>query len=74
MNRRNFARGLGLGTSAILASRSVDLASSLATAPATPRSNVAREMKADVVIIGGSTGGCAAALAAARNRCRVIMT
>jgi len=74
MNRRNFARGLGLGTSAILASRSVDLASCLATAPATPRSNVAREMKADVVIIGGSTGGCAAALAAARNRCRVIMT
>src|SRR5882757_5320677 len=32
------------------------------------------EMSADVVILGGGTGGCAAALAAARNGMRVIMT
>ncbi len=31
-------------------------------------------MKADVVIIGGGTGGCAAALAAARNGLHVILT
>ncbi len=34
----------------------------------------ARERQADVVIIGGGCGGCAAALAAARAGCRVILT
>ena len=34
----------------------------------------AKELRADVVIIGGGLGGCAAALAAARNGLRVIMT
>jgi hypothetical protein len=34
----------------------------------------AAERQADVVIIGGSTGGCAAALAAARAGLRVILT
>jgi hypothetical protein len=33
-----------------------------------------REMNADIVIVGGGTGGCAAALAAARNGLRVVMT
>jgi hypothetical protein len=34
----------------------------------------ARELRADVVVIGGGTGGCAAALAAARLGRRVILT
>ncbi len=34
----------------------------------------ARELSADVAIIGGGTGGCAAALAALRNGLRVVMT
>jgi hypothetical protein len=34
----------------------------------------ARELRYDVAIIGGGTGGCAAALAAARNGLRVILT
>jgi len=34
----------------------------------------ARELKADVVIIGGGMGGCAAALACCRNGLSVIMT
>ncbi len=34
----------------------------------------AAELRADLVIIGGGLGGCAAALAAARNGLRVIMT
>jgi hypothetical protein len=34
----------------------------------------AAELNADLVIIGGGLGGCAAALAAARNHLRVIMT
>lgn len=43
-------------------------------APPTSREQKGRELKADVVIIGGSLGGCAAALAALRNGLRVIMT
>jgi hypothetical protein len=34
----------------------------------------ARERRADVVVVGGGCGGCAAALAAARAGCRVILT
>jgi hypothetical protein len=34
----------------------------------------AREIECDVAVIGGSTGGCAAALAAARNGLRVILS
>jgi hypothetical protein len=34
----------------------------------------AREIRADLAVIGGGTGGCAAALAAARNGLRVILT
>jgi hypothetical protein len=38
------------------------------------RETRARELQADVVVVGGSVGGCAAALAAARAGCRVILT
>jgi hypothetical protein len=34
----------------------------------------ARDLKCDVAIIGGGTGGCAAAIAACRNGMRVVMT
>ncbi len=37
----------------------------------TPR---ARELAADLVVVGGSLGGCAAALAAARNGLQVLLT
>lgn len=33
-----------------------------------------REVEADVLIVGGGTGGCAAALAAVRNGLRVVLT
>ncbi len=36
--------------------------------------SVGKELAADLVIIGGGLGGCAAALAAARNGLRVILT
>ncbi|MFM1748143.1 MAG: hypothetical protein RLZZ188_1809 [Verrucomicrobiota bacterium] len=45
-----------------------------APAPTTSRAARTRELAADLVIIGGSLGGCAAALAAARRGLRVIMT
>src|SRR6266545_4302844 len=38
-----------------------------------PRLRSAKELSCDVAIIGGGTGGCAAALAAARNGMRVIL-
>ena len=38
------------------------------------RQRGAAELSADLVIVGGGLGGCAAALAAARNNLRVIMT
>src|SRR3974390_3010031 len=44
--------------------------------PVVPTANTPRpnELTADLVIIGGGLGGCAAALAAARNGLQVIMT
>jgi len=45
--------------------------SGLILAPALAR---ARELSCDVAVIGGGVGGCAAALAAARNGMRVILT
>jgi hypothetical protein len=46
----------------------------LAAALCTPRLAGARELDCDVAVIGGGVGGCAAALAAARNGLRVVMT
>ncbi|MDQ8153920.1 MAG: FAD-dependent oxidoreductase [Gemmatimonadota bacterium] len=46
----------------------------VACAPLTRRPRAAHELAADLVIIGGGLGGCAAALAAARNGRRVLMT
>jgi len=47
---------------------------SKSASPTAPKKGSAQELAADVVIIGGGLGGCAAALAAARNGLRVIMT
>jgi hypothetical protein len=77
-SRRAFIKQAGLVLPAALA-----LPSSLRaqSAPATDRNaggsarkTPARELAADLAIIGGGLGGCAAALAAARNGLRVIMT
>ncbi|MBZ5593087.1 MAG: FAD-dependent oxidoreductase [Acidobacteriia bacterium] len=39
-----------------------------------PGLSLGRELACDVAVIGGGTGGCAAALAAARNGVRVVLT
>jgi hypothetical protein len=40
----------------------------------TVETNTPRELRCDAAVIGGGTGGCAAALAAVRNGMRVILT
>ena len=38
------------------------------------KQNYSHELKADIIIIGGGLGGCAAAIAACRNGSSVILT
>ena len=75
LGRRDFIWRMALVAPAALASS--DLLAVSADGP-TPRRRRDREraseLSADLVIIGGGLGGCAAALAAARNHLRVIMT
>jgi hypothetical protein len=73
--RRKFLKTLGLGIPA------ASLATSLLAQASREETLIPRvlkfppkELSADLVIIGGGLGGCAAALAAARNGLRVIMT
>lgn len=78
-NRRSFLKTLTLASGAVplvLEGGSVG-AGEVADAPGTNRSPSRQrdvERAADLVIIGGGLGGCAAALAAARNGLRVIIT
>ena len=73
MDRRSFI------TYASILGGSAALKSCAAFTPATKtgknrRNTGSRELNADVIIIGGGLGGCAAALASCRNGLKVIMT
>lgn len=68
MLRRNFLKTLALSTPAIL------LSSQLAQGMPTKQNLLGGSLSADLIVAGGSMGGCAAALAAARNGLRVILT
>ncbi|HEV2208015.1 MAG TPA: FAD-dependent oxidoreductase [Verrucomicrobiae bacterium] len=69
--RRSFLKAVGVaGAGLTLAPFAVRRASAQTTAPA----GGPHELSADLVIIGGGLGGCAAALAAARHGLRVILT
>ena len=77
-SRRTFLGSLGIAAPAVLALSELPgmagisiLSENIAKGAAV---ETARELAADLVIIGGGLGGCAAALAAARNGLRVIMT
>ncbi len=77
ISRRDVLRGAGLAAPVILAGCSQAGNAFGASAPkaaARAATRPAREMHADLVILGGGVGGCAAALAAARHGLRVIMT
>jgi len=72
--RRDFLKSLGLAMP-LLASAPAMLTGCVTQKKSTARfSNRARELSADLVIIGGGLGGCAGALAAARNGLDVIVT
>jgi FAD dependent oxidoreductase len=67
MRRRRFLEGCGWGLTALLTARSGNTHARVA-------SPIASEIAADVVIVGGGLGGCAAALAALRSGRSVILT
>ncbi len=67
--RREFLEQCGLIGGTIFSSAFLNAISSTSS-----YANSRAELKADVVVIGGGLGGCAAALAACRNGATVIMT
>ncbi len=77
-SRRAFLINTGLGAGAVLAAPFATSCSSARRSVTVTIPKVSRfkfsELSADLVIIGGGLGGCAAALAAARNGLHVIMT
>ena len=74
IHRRSFLKGLGLSVPAVVAVHRLAPAQAAETSSRPASLGKAHELAADLVIIGGGTGGCAAALAAARNGLRVILT
>ena len=75
LGRRSFLKTIGCAAAASPWLCSLASAAAPAYVAGASRSRtVSRELTADLVIIGGGLGGCAAALAAARNGLDVIMT
>ena len=74
LRRRDFLRNIGLAAPAFLALPRLAAAQSTNPAQSEGEKLTGAEFAADLVIIGGGVGGCAAALAAARNGLRVVMT
>ena len=69
MKRRQFLEQCGLVSSSIFSPAFLQ-----AISASSCYANMQSELKADVVVIGGGLGGCAAALSACRNGARVILT
>ena len=76
IHRRAFLKSLAVASPLAPVARTTLRAQNQPGAPAPGRATRSRvtELAADLVIIGGGLGGCAAALAAARNGLRVILT
>jgi hypothetical protein len=73
-DRRDFLKTVGLAVPVILAARLSPAAQGANPAGVQTRLPWSGELAADLVVIGGGLGGCAAALAAARNGLCVILT
>lgn len=71
--RRSFLKAISLAAPVLASGCKLSTPPKKSAAPTSPESR-AKELAADLVIIGGSVGGCAAALSAARNGLRVILT
>src|SRR6478736_6355963 len=75
LDRRDFLKRVGIALPFAAGAGSLLHAELESAAPVASTKKIsAKELRADLVIIGGGLGGCAAALAAARNGLRVIMT
>ena len=76
LRRRSFLKTLSLAVPVAASRPALAFGQTQAnsTTPGDARKRRGNELAADLVIIGGGLGGCAAALAAARNGLRVIMT
>src|SRR5688572_10191876 len=72
-DRRRFLERIALATAGPLFLAASPLAG-LAQTSGARSGKAARELSADLAIVGGGFGGCAAALAAARSGLRVVMT
>jgi hypothetical protein len=74
--RRSFLKGLGLMAPVVASGPAFAFGQSQASSasPTVSTWAAAKELSADLVVVGGGLGGCAAALAAARNGLRVILT
>ena len=72
--RRTFLKGLSLTAPLVASGPTLLFGQASPRSPGEAKKSSAKEYKADLAIIGGGLGGCAAALAAARNGLRVILT
>jgi len=75
LDRRTFLKRVGVTLPLAVGASSLAHAELESTSPTASSTKIStKELRADLVIIGGGLGGCAAALAAARNGLRVLMT
>src|SRR5690606_22271054 len=75
MKRKNFLSGIALGGASLITAPLSSLSKGMGSdVYRNGRGGKSEELSADVVIIGGGLGGCAAALGALRNGLQVVLT
>jgi hypothetical protein len=74
LRRRSFLKRIVAATPLLGAIPRISAFAQVSSTPAAGLQGRPHELAADLIIIGAGVGGCAAALAAARNGLRVIMT